>query len=178
MKYAAVRVVLLTLAVLLFWIPRARAQDITIFIGGAVPGSISVGNITTKLDNGHIWGFRLSTSIVPLLGIEHTVAFSSDFLFPKNASDIKDAKGFVYNSNVILNIALGKLAPYGTIGIGLIRQYGSPELPVGTKFAVNYGGGLKARKLLGPLGFRFDARGYSVKGLNVFEFSAGLLISW
>lgn len=178
MKTCAVRVVILTFSFLLLWLPQARGQDVTVFIGGAVPGSLSVGNITTKLDNGHIWGFRMSTSIVPFLGLEHTIAFSSDFLFPKNATEVKNAKGFVYNTNAILNIPFGKLTPYGTIGIGLIRQYGSAELPVGTKFAVNYGGGLKARKLAGPLGLRFDARGYSVDGLNIFEFSAGLLISW
>jgi hypothetical protein len=178
MKYSILRGACLSILILLFWLPAAGAQDVTLFLGGAVPGSFSAGNITTKLDNGHIWGFRLSTSIVPLFGLEHTVAFSSDFLFPKNAADIKDANGFVYNSNAILNLPLGKLSPYGTAGIGLIRQYGSQELPVGTKFAVNYGGGLKARRRLGPLGLRFDARGYSVKGLNIFEFSAGLLISW
>ena len=69
-----------------------------------------------------------------------------------------------------------------TGGVGLIHQYGSPDLPVGTKFAVNYGGGLKFPRLVGPLGLRFDARGYTAvdtsgSSLNMLEVTAGVLLS-
>lgn len=178
MKYSVTPVMIFSSALLIFILPLARAQDVTLFLGGSVPGSISVDNVDTDLANGHIWGVRLSTGFIPFLGLEHTLGLSSDYLFPKNTSDIEDAKGVVYNSNAIATIPLGRFSPYGTIGIGFIRQYGSEKLPVGTKFAVNYGGGLKSPKLLGPFGLRFDARGYSVKNLNIFEISAGLLISW
>ena len=43
----------------------------------------------------------------------------------------------------------------------LDQHWGSNNLPIGTKFAINYGGGVKLRKLAGPLGFRIDARGYT-----------------
>jgi hypothetical protein len=154
------------------------AQDFTVFLGGAVPGAMSINNVQTNLDNGHVWGFRLSNRLAATVGLEHTLAFSSDFLFPSDVSEIKDAKGLVFNSNLIVNIPLGKAIPYGTTGIGFIRQYGSENLPVGWEFAVNYGGGLKAARLFGPLGLRFDARGYSTGDLNIFEFSAGLLVSF
>jgi hypothetical protein len=135
------------------------------------------------MDASPIFGVRLNNDIVPLFGLEHTLAFSSDFLFPRGISSITDAKGFVINSNLIITIPIGKSAPYLTAGIGLIRQHGSADLPVGTKFACNYGGGIKFPRLVGPLGLRFDARGYRATGilsggLNIFEASAGLLLSF
>lgn len=118
-----------------------------------------------------------------MLGLEHTLAFSSDYLFPSNISAITNAKGFVYNSNLIINVPSHRMVPFVTAGLGLIHQYGSPNLPVGTKFAFNYGGGLKFPKLLGPLGLRFDARGYTATGifsqhLNIFEVTGGVLINF
>ena len=73
--------------------------------------------------------------------------------------------------------------PYVTAGLGLISQWGSDNLPIGTKFAINYGGGLKLRKLAGPLGFRIDARGYTAvkvfsRAFNMFEISGGILLSF
>jgi hypothetical protein len=117
-----------------------------------------------------------------MLGMEHTIAFSSDYLFPRSISAITSAKGFVYNSNLIINIPAGRTVPYVTAGAGLIHQYGSPNEPVGTKFAFNYGGGMKFPKLWGPFGLRFDLRGYTATGvfsnrLNLFEVTGGLLLS-
>ncbi len=167
---------------LVFSGPTAAAMDLTVFAGGVKPGKLDVGGIKTALDGSPVYGFRLGFPIVPMLGHEHTIAFSSDYLFPSKASDIADAKGFVYNANLIFSIPVGKAVPYVTAGAGLIHQYGSPDLPVGTRFAVNYGGGLKLPRLAGPLGLRFDARGYTAVGtsgssLNMLEVSAGVLFS-
>ena len=73
--------------------------------------------------------------------------------------------------------------PYVTAGLGLIHQYGADRLPIGTKFAINYGGGLKFPKLLGRAGLRFDARGYTATGVfshtvNMFEVSGGVMFSF
>jgi hypothetical protein len=60
-------------------------------------------------------------------------------------------------------------------------------LPIGTKLALNYGGGIKLQRLLGPMGLRFDVRGYramniifisSKNSLNIFEASAGLIFTF
>jgi len=75
------------------------------------------------------------------------------------------------------------VVPFVTAGVGLIHQYGAPSLEVGTKFAINYGGGLKIPRLLGPLGVRFDVRGYTATGLNsgrlnMLEVTGGVLLSF
>jgi hypothetical protein len=158
-----------------------QAADLTFFVGGAKPGSINYHDVKTSLDASPIFGFRLGTKVVPFFGLEHTLAFSSDYLFPHNVPAIKDAKGFVYNSNLIFNIPVGNVVPYFTVGAGLIHQYGDNDMPVGTKFAFNYGGGLKFPHLAGPLGLRFDMRGYRAgvisNKLNILEISGGVLIS-
>ena len=169
-------------ALLAFSGSSAAAMDLTVFVGGIKPGKLDVGGIKTALDGGPVYGFRLGFPIVPMLGHEHTVAFSSNYLFPSGVSDITDAKGFVYSANLNFSLPLGSIVPYATGGVGLIHQYGSPDLPVGTRFAVNYGGGLKFPRLIGPMGLRFDARGYtavatSSSSLNMLEISAGVMFS-
>jgi hypothetical protein len=158
------------------------AQDLTLFFGGTVPGDLQHDLGKIRLDNGPVWGFRLGWGFVPLLGFEQTVAFSPDYLFPENPP-ASDSKGFILNTNLILQLPTGRIVPYGTFGIGLIWQYGSPNLPVGGEFAINYGGGLKLPRMWGPFGLRFDARGYTASKvlsskLNIFELSGGLLISF
>jgi len=160
-----------------------QAADLTLFVGGAKPGKLNRSGITTVLDSGPIFGARLSTNFVPFFGMEHTLAFSSDYLFPRGVASVTEAKGFVYSANLIINIPVGKTVPYATAGLGLIHQYGSRDLPIGTSFAVNYGGGLKIPKLIGPLGLRFDARGYTAPRvfsttLNILEITGGILIGF
>jgi hypothetical protein len=158
-----------------------HASDLTFFIGGVKSGSISYHNVQTSLDGSPVWGVRYGKPFVPHFGMEHTLAFSSDYLFPRSTS-IKEAKGFVYNSNLIFHLTAGKIVPYVTFGAGFLRQYGEADMAVGTKFAFNYGGGLKLLRLIGPLGVRADLRGYRAgmfsNKLNIFEASAGLVLSW
>lgn len=181
---ARVRSTLLNLVLLLtVCLGQAWAGDLTLFAGGVKAGKLTVANVRTSLDSSPVYGVRLSTNFVPLFGMEHTLAFSSDFLFPHDLPQVQDAKGFVYSGNLILNMPATKVVPYLTAGVGLIRQYGSPDLPVGNKLAFNYGGGLKFRELAGPIGLRVDVRGYTATGvfsrtLNLLEVSGGLLISF
>jgi len=173
---------LLFLVFIVTMVSYASAADLTIFAGAAKPGSLTIEGIKESLDTSPIYGVRAAFSIVPMLGMEHTVAFSNDFLYPRGISMIRSAKGFAYNSNLIINIPAGRTVPYVTAGVGLLRQYGSQNLPVGTKLAFNYGGGLKFPRLFGPLGLRFDVRGYSASGiiserLKMVEVTGGILIS-
>ncbi len=163
--------------------PPVAGQDFTVFAGAAVPGNVTRDNLRINLDNGPVWGFRLSTGFVPMLGLEHTLAFSPDYLAPSRDPAGRDSKGLIYSTNLIVNLPSGNAVPYLTAGVGLIRQYGAGDLPVGTKFAFNYGGGLKAPGMWGPFGLRFDARGYTATGvlsrkLNIFELSAGVMFSF
>ena len=113
--------------------------------------------------------------------MEHTIAFTSNFLYPRNIEGVTDSKGFLFNSNLILSLPTGKIVPYLTAGIGIVHQYGSSNLPVGTEPAFNYGGGVKVPRIKGPFGFRFDARGYRVgfvtNSVDMLEMSGGIMIS-
>ena len=62
--------------------------------------------------------------------------------------------------------------PYVTAGLGTIVSWGSGHSDLGTKFAVNYGGGLKIRPA-GPVGVRIDARAYSVFGVQIQTLKMG-----
>jgi hypothetical protein len=160
----------------------SHAADYSFYIGGVLPGSVEHNGKKTSLDNSPIFGFRVATRFAPHFGMEHTVAFSADYLFPKDIEGIEKAKGFVYHSNLILRLPVGKtFVPYLTAGAGMIRQYGDSDMPVGTRFSFNYGGGLQVPRLAGPLGVRVDLRGYSVgifsNKLSMFEISGGVMLS-
>lgn len=175
------RIILAFIAAFLFALP-VKAGDLTFFVGGDIPGTIEYKGSEIIPDNSPVYGFRLGINFVPFFGMEHTLAFSSDYLFPGGAQDVGNAKGVIYNSNLIFNIPVGKAVPYFTVGAGLIHQYGDGDMPVGTAFAFNYGGGLKFPRLFGPFGMRFDMRGYRAGGisnkLNMLEISAGAMISF
>ena len=166
--------------ILSFTVP-SQAADVTFYVGGINPGSIEYRGEQVSLDGSPVFGFRIGTDFVPFFGIEHTVAFSSDFLFPRNVEGVSDSKGFLFNSNLLFSLPTGKVVPYLTAGIGLVHQYGSSDLPVGTDPAFNYGGGVKVPRIKGPLGLRFDVRGYRVgfvtDTVNMLEVSGGIIIS-
>ena len=128
-------------------------------------------------------------------GGEHTIIYSPNFLEA-------DTKAIIYNSNVLIQAPLPKAKPYLTGGLGSIFSFGTdsagrPSLgKIGTKFALNYGGGLKVTPA-GPVGVRFDIRGYLVpsvkfnlptpqnqtiktesQNLNLLEFGAGIVFSF
>ncbi len=163
---------------------QAMAADITGFAGYLEPGKLNVQGTLSALDGSPVYGFRVGLDFLPFLGHEHTIGFSSGYLVPTSVSAFTDAKGFVYNSNLVLHVKAGGIIPFVTAGLGLIHQYGSPDLNIGTKFAVNYGGGLKFPKLAGPFGVRFDVRGYTATGLpgsqklNMIEVTGGVLLSF
>jgi len=165
----------------LFFASMLPAADFTFYIGGINPGSVAGDDQRIPLDGGSVFGFRLGSNFVPFFGMEHTIAFSPDFLFPKNIDGISDSRGFIYNSNFLLSLPARKIEPYLTAGVGLIHQWGSSNLPVGTKPAFNYGGGIKIPNLKGRLGLRFDIRGYRagfVTGsVSMIEMSVGIIIS-
>jgi hypothetical protein len=181
MKVRHLLVITLAFAMFSLFVMPLQAADLTFFVGGVKPGSITYKDVKTSLDGSPVYGFRFGTNFVPYFGMEHTLGLSSDYLFPHNVAGVKDAKGFVYNSNLIINVPVHKAVPYFTFGAGVIHQYGSGDMPVGTRFALNYGGGLKFPRLAGPLGLRFDMRGYRAGGvsnrLNLLEVSGGVLIS-
>ena len=183
MRYLPLRLLLPALFALLLLAPAARSQELTAYAGALLPGTVKIDEIPTLLDKSPVFGVRFDTGFAAVLRLEHTIAFSNDLLYPSVRADAGNARGLLLNSNLLVNIPVGRIVPYATAGLGLVSQWGADNLPIGTKFAINYGGGLKLRKLAGPLGFRIDARGYTAvkvfsRAFNMFEISGGLLFSF
>jgi hypothetical protein len=187
----------LQLVMLLFFIFTTAASlsagDVVFYGGTQKIGKVSFSSAEAVPDNllsgdfGGTLGVRLSAGRI--LGFEQNISYSPKFAKP-------GLKAFQLDSNLVLQ-APGKISPYATAGIGIIRSWGQDApsdltdlkkvanflFSFGTNFSINYGGGLKLRKLIGPLGANIDIRGYTLPGvhgenLNFIQTSAGLVISW
>jgi len=158
----------------------AENRDLTLFAGAQFPGKLTlspVGSGTTQTlsspTNSGLFGLRYGRGSI--LGHEETIAYSSGFLDSRS-------KALIMNGNMVVQAGLPVVKPYVTAGLGTIVTWGSAISDVGTKFAVNYGGGLKI-KPAGPVGIRIDARGYSAFGvfdqtLKIGEVTVGVLFSF
>jgi hypothetical protein len=177
---------LVSVLTLPFLAGEAQAADLSLFAGYLNPGSLNFNNVVEGLDlrGSSLYGGRFETDFHHVIGLEHTVAFSPSLgesrLFPSGGEKVH---GFLYHSNLVLNVPVQHMVPYITAGIGLMKPYGPGTQPFGTRFAFNYGGGLKLPRLAGMLGLRFDVRGYAVpdvnsQTLNLFEASGGLMFTF
>ncbi|MDR1728436.1 MAG: hypothetical protein LBT74_11035 [Acidobacteriota bacterium] len=204
--------VLLCVAMLSVAVPLT-ASEVVIYGGTQKPGDLSLGNFapTTAIgdvaaDFGGTFGARFSAGRV--VGFEQNISISPKFAQP-------GVKAFQTDSNLLVQ-APGKIVPYGTVGIGVLRTWGgsgvgSLETAVtnptpgtvadavsylvgnmGSKFTINYGGGLKVRRLWGPIGINVDVRGYTIPSVKLdyqnaniaddswsfIQTTAGLVITW
>lgn len=169
------------------------AGDVVFYGGAQKTGKIDYSTAADVPDNllsgdfGGTLGIRFFRGRV--IGFEQNISYSPKYAKP-------GLHAFQMDSNLVVQ-APGRIAPYVTGGIGIIRSWGQDApsdltdlekvaafaFSFGTKFALNYGGGLKLRKLAGPLGLNIDVRGYTLPGLNesnlnFIQTSAGLVISW
>lgn len=189
------RYAIVTLALWAMPMPEAAAQDFSLtFYGGFEnPGKLTLHNVESGFDGTAIAGVRFEWDFLRIVGMEQTFAVAPDFAAPHAFESIKSGKGFFYNDNLVVNLPIGHFVPYATAGLGLVHsgrifglfEGGSlvPQEEFGTRFAVNYGGGIKLMNLAGPLGARFDVRGYTLPDvfsdtLNLFEVSGGLMLSF
>ncbi len=132
-----------------------------------------------------LYGARVEFDFHRIIGLEENLGFSprlfnSGFSFPAPSAD---TRGLLYSTNLVVNIPLGRFVPYATGGVGFLKPWGTGFKPFDARFAGNYGGGLKLERLIGPVGFRFDIRGWSVKNvfsrtLNMLEATGSVTFSW
>jgi hypothetical protein len=190
------------LGILLLSITASLSAGEVILYGGAQkPGEIGwsdaspmeVGSVL-KGDFGGTFGIRYSAGRV--IGFEQGIGYS-----PKFAKT--GIKAFQTDTNLIIQ-APGNIVPYGTAGIGFFRLWGREDSPVslgpgqiaasvfrGPYLAFNYGGGLKIRRLAGPIGINIDVRNYTPHYLlgsadvslfvldpNFIQTTAGLVLTW
>jgi hypothetical protein len=146
--------------------PAFAAGDLTIFGAGVHQGKLTLQSVQTTASNFSTsfnprtfgtFGLRFSHGNV--IGGEHTIAYAPNFLSA-------NSKAIIYNSDILIQAPLPKVRPYVTAGLGTVFSWGTENgLPalgnIGTKFALNYGGGIKVFPA-GPVGVRFDIRGYAI----------------
>jgi hypothetical protein len=159
----------LALLFCIFALPaRAAAGDVTIFGGMQDPGGITLDEIRPARFG--VFGVRYSknTSFVP----EYTIALAPNFIDSNTAA-------FILNTNLLMQAQAPAVKPYVTAGLGTVMTFfGDGPSDIGTKFAINYGLGVKV--MGGSIGGRFDFRRYAIPGvqsqtLNVTEMSFGVV---
>jgi hypothetical protein len=181
------KIAVLTVFVLVACADRAHAGgQVSFYAGYLNPGDLNFQSVRTGLSlrGTSLYGARAEFDFAKILGVEENFGFSpklfNSALFPSDSSDVR---GFLYSTNLVLNIPIGHFVPYATGGVGLLKPWGSGLKPFDATFAGNYGGGIKFNKLAGPLGLRFDIRGWRLEPLesqklNIFEATGALTFSW
>jgi len=160
------------LAVLIFIMNSpARAIDLTAFGGVQRQGKLTLQSApgttvnllrTINATNFGVFGVRIGHGRI--FGGEHTLAFAPNFIDA-------DTKAFIYSSDIRLQAPLPGVRPYGVVGLGLIGTSGEGVGRFGTKFAINYGGGVKFMPA-GPVGISVDVRGYAVPSTEFKVFAS------
>lgn len=155
---------------ILITVPAHAQSDFTILGAAHHQGKLTLttatqtGSTISNFDPATFGAFGLRFGHAKVYGHEHTIMYAPNFLEA-------NTKAIIYNSNVLIQAPLPKAKPYATAGFGSIISFGTddqgrPSLgKIGTKFAINYGGGLKVSPA-GPVGVRFDIRGYLVPSVK------------
>jgi hypothetical protein len=182
------KIMAVSILVLVFFVANASAEGQLSFYGGYLhPGELNLDNVQEGLSmrGTGFYGVRAELGFLQVFGIEQNFGFSprlfNSSLFPDEVSDIR---GFLYSSNFVLNFPISRLVPFVTAGVGLMKPWGSDFLTFDATFAGNYGGGVKFNRLAGPVGLRFDVRGWRTAdimgqgGVNLFETTGSLTFSW
>ena len=158
----------------------AEDNDLTLFGGVQFPGKITLNGTISGTNqiisdpiNVGVLGLRYGRGKV--FGHEETFAYTPNFLS-------SSSKSVILGSNILIQAPAPVFKPYVTAGMGTVLSWGSGASDIGSKFAINYGGGVKIRPA-GPIGIRIDGRGYSVfsvqsQTLKLGEVSVGLLFSF
>jgi hypothetical protein len=146
-------------------LPAFAAGDFTLFGAAEHQGKLTLQSAQatassfSNFNPGTFGTFGIRFSHGSVIGGEHTLAYAPDFLSA-------DSKAIIYNSDILVQAPLPKVRPYVTAGLGTVFSWGSENGVaalgnIGTKFALNYGGGIKVFPA-GPVGVRFDIRGYVI----------------
>jgi opacity protein-like surface antigen len=163
-------------------VPAFAASDLTIFgaaehqgqltLQGTFANQASATQTITSTLNPQTFGvFGIRYGHGNVIGGEHTLAYAPNFIE-------SDSRAFFYHSNLRVQAPFPVIKPYGTAGLGWIftsaksqtstapaAQVVGSIADIGTKFAINYGGGVKILPK-GPVGLQFDIRGYTLPSVG------------
>jgi hypothetical protein len=184
--------ILLAVVIFISGAPFLKAGEAILYGALQKPGEINNPSTVSLSDNlregqfGSAYGVRFSGSHAT--SIEENISYSPHFAK-------RGIKAFQSDTNLLLQ-ARGKVAPYLTAGIGFITTWGQDDpaetdpikiaahaFSFGKKFSMNYGAGIKVRRVFGALGFNIDVRRFTVRGvqddnLTFFQTSLGALFAW
>ena len=155
----------IVLVVWLLCVPQAvLAADAELvgFFGGYSAGTSIEG---VDLENGSLYGLRFGVSFLRFFGTEiaytHVGGIEDQLqAFEGTAHD--------FSWNFLLEYPINKVVPFATVGLGVLGGTDKAAASIQTGISYNVGGGVKLRKLLGPLGFRFDVRYHNAsKGIRL-----------
>ena len=127
----------------------------------------------TTFNPGTFGSFGIRFGHAKIFGSEHTFEYAPNFLDA-------DTKAILYYSDFLLQAPLPKVKPYGSVGMGTVFTWGTDALgrpslgKIGNRFAINYGGGVKIFPA-GPVGIRFDLRGYVIPSVKFNLFAPTVL---
>ena len=185
--------ILLCCLIILMASASLQAGEMVLYAGSQKPGTLtfdSLSEVPGGLMEG-TWGgtFGARFSAGNVVGLEQNFSYSPRFA-------VSGVKAFQMDTNLLLQ-APGRFVPYATAGIGYLYTWGQNSFPedldhgkiaayafnIGSKFAFNYGGGIKIRSVLGPMGFNFDVRGYTIpnardSSLSFIQMSVGPVFTW
>lgn len=148
---------------------NAAILDLTVFGGFQNPGKLtfesapgSATNLVQNFDPKTFGVFGARFGHGGLIGGEHTLAYAANFLD-------SNTHAYIYHSNLRIMPTISFVKPYATVGVGLIATSGSTIADIGTKFGLNYGGGVT---FAGPvIGVNLDVRGYAIPKVSIANYT-------
>ena len=187
-----VSTILICSVFLLLTVPALHAGEAVLYAGFQNPGKLTFDYASDipgdLLEGGYGGTFGARFSGGRIIGFEQNISFSPRFAR-------SGVRAFQSDSNLLLQ-APGKIVPYATAGLGYIVTWGQDEptefnpvdvanfaFSMGNNFSFNYGGGIKLRRILGPMGFNVDVRGYTIPSardgsLSFIQMSLGAVFTW
>jgi hypothetical protein len=176
---------------LLTWLAAtasAQRYEIHPYAGGLFPGKFAG---LFEVEDGALYGLKGGVYLTNALEAEGHIGYVSNLAFD---GTLTRKRGYIWEGLVSYNFTLLHILPklYGTAGIGGLttgvsadgRSFWGSEIPAKDVFlSLTYGGGIKALRQWGPLGYRAELRARTLPDYYGFRFtwpeaSAGLTLSW
>ena len=157
-----------------------QASDFSLFAGWTDVNSLATIAGEVSFNNFNVFGVRWEKDFFVVLGFENTLAFSPRSVLTTAGED--DA-GLYSNHNLVVNLPVRRILPYLTVGFGVLHKFGDSLPDVNSSFTLNWGTGVKWRRILGAVGLRVDYRRFTIYGgldenVKTNELSAGMMFSY
>ncbi|MDA2927603.1 hypothetical protein MYX78_10320 [Acidobacteria bacterium AH-259-G07] len=156
------------------------ASDVSLFAGWTDVNSARSVTGEVKLNNFNVFGARFEKDFFVILGFENTLAVSANSVLTTAG---EDDGGLYYTSNLVVNLPIRRMLTFFTWGLGVSHKFGDSFPDVGSRFATNFGTGVKLRRLAGPIGLRMDYRRFTIhsvldENVNTNEVSVGIIFTY